>query len=207
MKRIKDLIGDYLQEGGLIIFGILLLISFNIFPNYQLRFWQNIQPYLQMACLIGSIISISMGTFLWTKHFKKIKMPRKYRLKKELLHKFILNNNCDVLYGQNTSVYDYSDFAKHIQEEHKPSDIFTICAFEPNEILNFILPRYNDFLRTQNQTTLPDIDSLESISSEDFLSQANGIFPHFKQFQLFNESSGSVKRILLLKDENAKKKK
>jgi hypothetical protein len=202
--NIKEWLIEIFLEGTLIIFGILLLLLliFLNFPNLPGKL-QPLQSYLQISCLVLAVISFALGAVLWARNFRKMRIPRNYRPRADLRNVFLLNKKCDILHGGIASVYDYSNYADRIKNDNHPSNIFTVCAFEPHEILNYILPRYNERLRSFQQPTLLNVNGLATISDNDFLSQAMIDFPHFQSYQEFFSKGGNIERVLVLRDEMA----
>lgn len=203
--NIKALLVENLLEGGLMVFGLGFLYAFLSFPNLPEKF-QDIQAYLRLGCLVGAMISFPLGAVLWIQNFKRWKIPHKYRPPSALQGNFVFNMKCNVLYAGVASVYSYSAYADWIKNKSNPSKIFTVCAFEPCEILNYFLPRYNERLRSDGKQDAK-LDNLERLSNEEFRNQVDIDFPHFKNFQDFfkegKKKGKYVERILLLRDESA----
>jgi len=192
----KDRITEILLEGSLIVAGLLLIVAFFQVPDLPKPFYY----WPRVIVLFIGIVIFNIGAILWARHFKKMKIPQKYRPSIEIKNKFLLNRSCDVLHAGSISIYDYSNYANGIKEKNK---IFTVCAFEPNEILNHIYPRYNERLRGDNKPVLSDINGFNGLNDASFLEQADNDFPHFRNFRDFQVSGGNIERLLLLKDELA----
>ncbi len=117
-------------------------------------------------------------------------------------HDIIANNECRVFHGPTRSVTTYSKFTRDFLKEKRPPRIFSVCAFEPIEILQLVLPKFQDNpVNGSKNGEDNSIPSLKNISPDDFEEGAYECLPHFREFRNYHENNiGIVERILILRD-------
>jgi hypothetical protein len=202
--KITDWLKDNPVSVGLIIGGILLIYSY-LQPFIALDLLgPKSQVVIHLLCLSFGVIALTIGSAIGARDLRKMRIPHKYRPPYKLEHNLLKNMNCDIMHADSSSVITYSAYANNIKDKNKPKNIFTVCAFEPYEILSFILPEWNRHLRNNNHEIIPNINGIMARPEREFKEIADSVFPHFKNFSDFHDNAtGVINRLLILRDEMA----
>lgn len=182
--------------GGILLTGIGFLVTpfTHALPAEKFNAWGKV-----IDLVIGSLGLIAFfAGFIILLITKRMKTPKTYRPDDGLVSEFKLNTKCDTLHK--VSIQNYSRYAEQLIN-NKPNFIFTVCTFEPSEIMYFLC----DELSKKDRTTYT-LDDIQKHAN--FTEMADEFFPHFKKFKEYykkNESGHhNIIRILVLKDTNFK---
>lgn len=182
-------LGVFLMLAGLIFFmgGVYFVPEVKFLPEW-----------LIFIKIIGFLVGIVVGApcfvigviVSWRKI--KLKTPKDYRPDDGLINLLKLNTKCDIFHK--VTIQNYSEYANQLIEKN-PTSIFTVCTFEPCEIIDILLDLWG-----KRERTTKSMNDIKALSLAQFLNISNMFFPHFKTFKDFCEGDAcrNVKRILIL---------
>lgn len=194
-KQLESLLskgwGAFLIVVGLILFagGVYFVPEFKFIPPS----WDFLKLIGFFVSLVIGIPFILIGVIVIQRNFT-LKTPKDYRPDNALINSLKLNAKCDIFHK--VTVLNYSEYANQLIEKN-PTSIFTVCTFEPYEIIDILLDLCKKFGEGKSPQNTDDIKNLSSV---DFLVISSTFFPHFKTFKDFcqGDACRNVKRILIL---------